>query len=148
MIRETGILAAMGPGLGGAELSAAYALGLSLVCLRLEENALRNLMAGLNSPNSSKVSSTCELLHEGEFPDGNTRPENVRTVISTVANSMGSRLASMRLGIDAAISNALGEEFNGDIPGEEQISPAEFASIYKVIEKHTLETHRADIAQQ
>lgn len=133
---------------GGAELSACYALGLSLVCLRLEDDALRAIQAGLNSVNSAKVSSACELLRVGEFPDGNTQPQNVRTVISNIADSMGSHLTSMRQSIDGAIINVLGHDFDGDIPGEEQISPAEFASIYKVIEKHVLETHRNEIAQQ
>ena len=145
MVRETGVLAAMGRGIGGAELSAVYALALSLVCLRLEEDALRALQTGLNSQNSAKVSSACELLHMGEFPEGNTRPQNVRTVVSNIANSIGSYFASMRQSIDAAISNALGRDFEGDIPGEAQIVPAEFASIYKVIEKHVLETHGDEI---
>ena len=145
MVRETGVLAAMGHGIGGAELSAAYALALSLVCLRLEEDSLRALQAGLNSQNSAKVSSACELLHMGEFPEGNTRPHNVRTVVSNIANNIGSHFASMRQSIDAAIAIALGRDFEGDIPGEAQIVPAEFASIYKVIEKHVLETHGDEI---
>ena len=148
MVRETKILDSLGHGIGGADLSACISLGLSLICLRLDEDALRGLQAGLGSLNSAKFSSVCELLNMGEFPEGNTQPQNVRAVISEVANSLGSGLMSMRNGIDSAIVDALGGEFNGNGPAQEQITPAEFKAVYKVLEKHTLEVHRDRIAQQ
>jgi len=148
MVRETGMLATMGRVVGGAEFSACISLGLSLICLRLEEDALRGLQAGLGSLNSAKFSVACELLHAREFPDGNTRPENVRAAISGVANSIGSHFSSMRTSIEGAIVDALGVEFDGNRPEVEQITPAEFKAVYKVLEKHTLEVHRDRIAQQ
>ena len=147
MVRETGILATMGPVVGGADLSACVSLGLSLICLRLEEDALRGLQAGLGSLNCAKFSVACELFHEMEFPEGNTQPQNVRAAISGVANSIGSLFSSMRTGIEGAIVDALGVEFDGNRPEAGPITPAEFKAVYKVLEKHTLEVHQDRIAQ-
>ena len=146
MIRETGILGSLGHGVGGAELSSCASLGLGLICLRLEEEDLRGLRAGLFSMNGSLISAASNNLIAGQFPAGNTQPENVRTVISNVANSLGSMLSSMRLCTEEAIFDALGLEYDADRPIAEHISPADFKAVYKVFEKHALDVHRNEIA--